>query len=299
MTRCRPRPAWPELDRRPAGPLRCRDGRATVRADRHRPSGRRPRHVAGVRPAGGSPAGRRRRGRRRRSTPVRRVVDSSPMYGRAEAVLSAALGERRRDAFVATKVWTSSVADGRRHFTPPARLVRRPDRPAPGPQPARLARAPRMDGAGARRRQCPLARRDDLPAVDVRRPRAGHADRGGSTRSRCRSTRANARPRSGSCRWPRTSVSAWWRCGRSARAGCSAGPFPARAGRGRAWRLGRGAAALDARRCAGDRRDPCHRERRARRGQRRHRLPATARSRAARPDRAAGRRMTRVSVGGR
>ena len=45
------------------------------------------------------------------------VVDSSPMYGRAEAVLSAALGERRREAFVATKVWTSSVADGRRHFT--------------------------------------------------------------------------------------------------------------------------------------------------------------------------------------
>ena len=45
------------------------------------------------------------------------VVDSSPMYGRAEAVLSTALGERRRDAFVATKVWTSSVADGRRHFT--------------------------------------------------------------------------------------------------------------------------------------------------------------------------------------
>ena len=39
------------------------------------------------------------------------------MYGRAEAVLSAALGDRRRDAFVATKVWTSSVADGRRHFT--------------------------------------------------------------------------------------------------------------------------------------------------------------------------------------
>jgi diketogulonate reductase-like aldo/keto reductase len=45
------------------------------------------------------------------------VVDTSPMYGRAEAVLSTALGERRRDAFVATKVWTSSVADGRRHFT--------------------------------------------------------------------------------------------------------------------------------------------------------------------------------------
>jgi diketogulonate reductase-like aldo/keto reductase len=46
-----------------------------------------------------------------------RVVDSSPMYGRAEAVLSKALTDRRADAFVATKVWTSSVADGRRHFT--------------------------------------------------------------------------------------------------------------------------------------------------------------------------------------
>jgi diketogulonate reductase-like aldo/keto reductase len=48
-----------------------------------------------------------------------RVVDSSPMYGRAEAVLSTALGtgERRSNAFVATKVWTSSVTDGRRHFT--------------------------------------------------------------------------------------------------------------------------------------------------------------------------------------
>src|SRR5207342_356577 len=37
--------------------------------------------------------------------------------GRAEAALSAALGDRRAEAFVATKVWTSSVADGRRHFS--------------------------------------------------------------------------------------------------------------------------------------------------------------------------------------
>ena len=56
------------------------------------------------------------------------------------------------------------------------------------------------------------------------------------------------------------------------------------------WTLGR---------CAGDRRDPGHGERRARRGQRRHRIPATARSRAARSDRASGRRMTRLSAGGR
>jgi Aldo/keto reductases, related to diketogulonate reductase len=46
-----------------------------------------------------------------------RVVDSSPMYGRAEGVLSHALGEHRREAFVATKVWTSSVQEGRGHFS--------------------------------------------------------------------------------------------------------------------------------------------------------------------------------------
>jgi diketogulonate reductase-like aldo/keto reductase len=45
-----------------------------------------------------------------------RAVDSSPMYGRAEAVLARALGERRPATFVATKVWTDSVDGGRRHF---------------------------------------------------------------------------------------------------------------------------------------------------------------------------------------
>jgi diketogulonate reductase-like aldo/keto reductase len=45
-----------------------------------------------------------------------RVVDSSPMYGGAEASLSAALDGRRSDAVVATKIWAHSVEEGREQF---------------------------------------------------------------------------------------------------------------------------------------------------------------------------------------
>lgn len=53
-----------------------------------------------------------------------RVVDSSPMYGEAERVLGRALGDRRPEAFVATKVWTSSPEEGRRQAEQALRFYR-------------------------------------------------------------------------------------------------------------------------------------------------------------------------------
>ena len=45
-----------------------------------------------------------------------RLVDSSPMYGGAEASLGSALSGRREQAIVATKIWSGSVAAGQEHF---------------------------------------------------------------------------------------------------------------------------------------------------------------------------------------
>ncbi|MDT7615780.1 MAG: hypothetical protein QOF00_3227, partial [Pseudonocardiales bacterium] len=51
-----------------------------------------------------------------------RFFDSSPMYGRAEELLAEALGDRRSEAVVATKIWTTSLAEGRQQLARALRL---------------------------------------------------------------------------------------------------------------------------------------------------------------------------------
>jgi diketogulonate reductase-like aldo/keto reductase len=45
-----------------------------------------------------------------------RTIDSSPMYGAAEESLSAAVGERRGEVAVATKIWSRSLEEGRAQY---------------------------------------------------------------------------------------------------------------------------------------------------------------------------------------
>lgn len=44
------------------------------------------------------------------------LIDSSPMYGRAEEVVGRALGDRRREVLIATKVWTEDDDEAERQI---------------------------------------------------------------------------------------------------------------------------------------------------------------------------------------
>jgi diketogulonate reductase-like aldo/keto reductase len=44
------------------------------------------------------------------------LVDTSPMYGEAERSLATALGDRRSDVIVATKIWAGRVAEGQAQY---------------------------------------------------------------------------------------------------------------------------------------------------------------------------------------
>jgi diketogulonate reductase-like aldo/keto reductase len=56
-----------------------------------------------------------------------RIFDSSPMYGRAERSLAAALQGRREEAVVATKIWAPTVEQGRHQFAEQLELFERVD----------------------------------------------------------------------------------------------------------------------------------------------------------------------------
>jgi diketogulonate reductase-like aldo/keto reductase len=56
-----------------------------------------------------------------------RVVDSSPMYGAAQASLSDVIAGRRDEAVVATKIWASSVTEGRQQYADQLRWFGRVD----------------------------------------------------------------------------------------------------------------------------------------------------------------------------
>jgi diketogulonate reductase-like aldo/keto reductase len=56
-----------------------------------------------------------------------RLVDTSPMYGEAERSLARALDGSRRDAILATKIWTPSAAEARRQYEAQRRWFGRVD----------------------------------------------------------------------------------------------------------------------------------------------------------------------------
>ena len=126
-----------------------------------------------------------------------KVIDSSPMYGRAEETtgeLLAASG-RRREAFLATKVWTCGRDDGIAQMEASMRLLRT-DRidlmqiHNLVDWRTQLATLRALEGRGPH----PLPRHHALHGVGVRRGRGGAARRNSSTSCRSTTRSTSAKP---------------------------------------------------------------------------------------------------------
>ena len=132
-----------------------------------------------------------------------RLVDSSPMYGRSEARLGSAPAARRAQAIVATKVWTSDVADGRRQFADQRRRVGRVDLLQVHNLVAWRSHLDWMERERSTGSIGWLGATTYQPSAFAELESVMRSGR--STRSRCRATRPTTRALAGSCRSPRTS----------------------------------------------------------------------------------------------
>jgi diketogulonate reductase-like aldo/keto reductase len=118
------------------------------------------------------------------------VVDSSPMYGEAQQSLAAALEGRREHATVATKIWSPSVEEGRRHLERQVEWFGRVDveqvhNLVPGRSTCRgSSRRAKKDGSA-----CSASRTTMRPPSTSSNALCGA---GASRLSRCRSTRSSA-----------------------------------------------------------------------------------------------------------
>jgi aryl-alcohol dehydrogenase-like predicted oxidoreductase len=142
-----------------------------------------------------------------------RLFDSSPMYGRAEGVLARALGQRRPEALIATKIWAGSMRDGQRQFEDHLRFFGgRVDLEQVHNLIGWRAHLDWLEDERAAGRIAFLGATHYSPSAfdELERSCALVA----LTRSRSRTTRSSAMPSGESCRSPRSLISASSPCDR-------------------------------------------------------------------------------------